>query len=73
MSTVIEKDEPETLAALLSVQDVAEVLGCSTRHVHRLKDEGSMPPPVRVGALIRWQRATIEKWIERGCPPCRGR
>jgi excisionase family DNA binding protein len=58
-------------AALLTVESVAEMLACSTRHVRRLADGGRMPAPVRLGALIRWRRADIEEWIAAGCPPCR--
>ena len=55
-------------AMLLDVQTVADVLGCSTRHVQRLSDRGRMPTPVKLGALVRWPRATIEDWIAEGCP-----
>jgi excisionase family DNA binding protein len=54
---------------MLSVDDIAEIyLGCSKRHVYRLADSGRMPRPVKLGSLIRWPRAVIEKWIADGCP-----
>jgi len=56
---------------LLDVRAVAEMLGCSTRHVYRLADGGRMPAPVRLGTLVRWSRASIEGWVEAGCPSCR--
>lgn len=52
---------------LLDVRQVAEILGCSARHVARLAHEGRMPRPVHVGALARWRVAEIESWIEHGC------
>ncbi len=55
-------------AALLDVKAVAALLDCSPRHVCRLADAGKMPPPLRIGALARWPRRTIEDWIEAGCP-----
>jgi predicted DNA-binding transcriptional regulator AlpA len=64
-------------AALLDVRAVAALLDCSTRHVYRLADAGHMPPPVRLGALVRWRRITgdpttgIEDWIDAGCPTVR--
>ena len=58
-------------AAMLSVGDVADMLGCSSRHVYRLSDSGRMPRPIKLGALVRWRRAELEKWIAEGCPPCR--
>jgi excisionase family DNA binding protein len=62
---------------LLDVQAVAQLLGCSARHVYRLCDSGKMPAPVRLGSLVRWRRATgdpatgIEDWIAAGCKPVR--
>ena len=57
--------------AMLSVDDVARMLGCSSRHVHRLVDAGRMPRPVKLGALVRWSREAIDAWIRGGCPDCR--
>jgi excisionase family DNA binding protein len=64
---------PPDLAAplLLDVRAVAALLDCSARHVYRLADAGRMPPPVRVGALVRWRRGEIEDWIAAGCPALR--
>ena len=55
-------------AALFDVNDVATLLHCSIRHVYRLVDTGLMPPPIRLGTLVRWSRVAIENWIEDGCP-----
>jgi excisionase family DNA binding protein len=62
---------PPDLAALLDVKAVAQLLNCSPRHVYRLSDGGRMPPPVRLGALVRWRRADLDRWLEAGCPPVR--
>jgi predicted DNA-binding transcriptional regulator AlpA len=53
------------------VKNVAAKLDCSTRHVYRLADAGRMPPPLRLGALVRWDLDQIDTWILDGCPPCR--
>jgi excisionase family DNA binding protein len=58
-----------TPPAMLDVHAVAEMLGCSTRHVYRLRDAGQMPAPVKLGSLLRWRAAEIEAWIEGGCQP----
>jgi len=58
-------------AALLDVRAVAALLHCSPRHVYRLADSGHMPPPVRLGALVRWRREAIDAWIAEGCKPVR--
>lgn len=56
-----------TESQLIDVKAVARLLGCSPRHVYRLSDLGAMPAPVRLGALVRWQRAAIEEWVVSGC------
>jgi predicted DNA-binding transcriptional regulator AlpA len=56
---------------LLDVRAVAMLLNCSPRHVYRLADGGQMPPPVRLGALVRWRLDTINSWIAAGCRPVR--
>jgi excisionase family DNA binding protein len=56
---------------LLDVRAVAQMLDCSARHVYRLADAGRMPPPLKLGALVRWRRQTVEEWISGGCKPVR--
>ncbi len=53
---------------LLDVDQVAAKLNCSKRHVYRLSDAARMPRPVRLGALVRWNRQAIDEWIAAGCP-----
>jgi excisionase family DNA binding protein len=69
------REKKDTLAfdepALLDVRSVAQLLACSPRHVYRLSDAGRMPPPVRLGALVRWSRRSIEEWVAAGCPSVR--
>jgi excisionase family DNA binding protein len=62
--------QPEA-PALLDVKAVAILLHCSERTVYRLADGGRMPPPLRLGSLVRWSRATIDQWIGDGCPVVR--
>jgi len=59
------------LPALLTVKAVARLLACCPRHVSRLSEAGLMPQPVRLGALVRWQRDVVMTWINQGCPSCR--
>lgn len=58
-------------SGLLDVNQVAALLGCSPRHVYRLVDAGKMPQPVRLGALVRWSRASLSEWIAGGCKAVR--
>jgi predicted DNA-binding transcriptional regulator AlpA len=66
---------PTTLDAvgprLLDARAVARMLGCSWRHVYRLSDGGRMPPPIKLGALVRWDYDTLARWIANRCPPVR--
>jgi excisionase family DNA binding protein len=55
------------VAELIDVDAVAVLLGCSKRHVMRLADSGRMPPPVRLGHLVRWRRTDVLTWINGGC------
>ena len=59
---------PVKQPAMLAVQDLSEMLNCSARTVYRLTDSGRIPRPVKLGALVRWPRKTIEQWINAGCP-----
>jgi excisionase family DNA binding protein len=68
-ATVPPADAPAP--QLLDVRAVAALLGCSARHCYRLCDVGHLPPPVRLGALVRWVRADVEAWIAGGCRPVR--
>ena len=56
---------------LIDVNQVAELLGCSPRHVWRLADSGRMPRPHKLGNLRRWDRAGIGQWVSDGCPAVR--
>jgi predicted DNA-binding transcriptional regulator AlpA len=53
---------------MLGIPDVAKLLQCSERHVTNLRKEGRIPPPVKLGTLVRWPRKVIEDWIAAGCP-----
>lgn len=62
---------PPEEVRLLDVHAIAQLLSCSTRHVYRLADSGQMPRPRKLGALVRWDREELEKWLADGCPVCR--
>jgi excisionase family DNA binding protein len=61
----------EEQSDLFDVNAVARKLGCSTRHVRRMADGGLMPPPIKLGALVRWRRQDLDTWIAGGCKPVR--
>lgn len=53
----------------LTIQDVAELLRCSDRHVTKLRKTRRIPEPVKLGAIVRWPSRVIQEWIDAGCPP----
>ena len=53
--------------ALLTVEDVARVVGCSTRNIYAMIHRKAIPFPIKVGALTRWRLGTIRQWIAGGC------
>ena len=59
---------PAVSAVMLTIDDVATLLQCSSRQVYRLSNSERMPRPVRLGSLVRWNRQVLEEWISLGCP-----
>jgi predicted DNA-binding transcriptional regulator AlpA len=76
MSTTAELEAPAAgspkrvplAAAVYDAPDLADLLTVSERQVWRMKDAGLLPPALRIGRLVRWQRSVIDEWIARGCP-----
>ena len=62
--------------ATVSVQYL-DADGCAARyafspaHWRRQVDAGRAPQPIRLGRLVRWSIAALEKWEAAGCPSCR--
>jgi predicted DNA-binding transcriptional regulator AlpA len=48
---------PSEQPQFLTVQDLARLLGCSTRTVWRHELAGKVPRGVRVGGIVRWPAA----------------
>ena len=64
-------ETPGEASLLIDVNQLAGLLRCSARHIWRLSDRGKMPRPCKIGALCRWDRAAVERWVAEGCPPVR--
>lgn len=56
---------------LLNVDEVAKFLTVSVRTIHRLKDAGRMPMPLRIGGCLRWELSVLEAWVADGAPNLR--
>jgi excisionase family DNA binding protein len=55
---------PVVLPKLLTMDELAERLGVTHRHVRRLVTERRVPF-LRVGRFIRFDPADISKWLDR--------
>lgn len=49
--------------AVYTRQDVANLLGISERHVDRMSAANQIPGILRVGRLVRFGRAIIDRWM----------
>lgn len=59
-------DSSESL--LVTADEVAALLGISTRTLWRLCSGGRCPTPLRLGGNTRWRRSEVELWVAQGCP-----
>lgn len=54
---------------LLKPRELAQKLGVGLRTLHRLKAQGVLPQPMRIGTrLVRWRASEIDSWIAAGMP-----
>lgn len=58
MEQTIEKARP-----LMTIKELAELLGVSVSTIIRWSDAGEIPAPMTIGGSVRWKRATIEAWL----------
>ena len=52
----------ESEPILLNVGQVGVALGVSKRTVWRLTSTGELPPPLRIGRAVRWNRQSLVEW-----------
>lgn len=57
-------------SALMDAAELAAVLRVSKATIWRLRENSKLPLAIALTSqCIRWRRADVESWIERGCPP----
>lgn len=66
MSTQTNRFETERLA--LTADEVAHLLGVSTRHIWALNASGRLPRPLRFGRSVRWRADELREWLAAGAP-----
>ncbi|QEL17414.1 helix-turn-helix transcriptional regulator [Limnoglobus roseus] len=54
-----------TLTEVLTVNDVTQTLGVGKTTLYRWIESGRFPRPISLagGRVVRWTRATLEKWL----------
>jgi excisionase family DNA binding protein len=69
MKTAVERKPVGGIEPLLSMDEIASLLGVTRRAVERLRSTGALPrPDVKVGRCLRWKSATVREWIDSGLP-----
>ena len=53
-------------AATYTVSQLADLLGVSERHVHRLRDQKAIPGELRIGKCVRFARVIVDRWLSDG-------
>jgi len=48
---------------LLTVGEVADLVGLSERTVWKLGGCGELPPPIKIGRSVRWLRRSLEEFL----------
>lgn len=56
LGPLVPSDRGGSNRVALSVGEVAEMLGVSSRHVWKLTAMGKLPQPIRLGRSARWLR-----------------
>ena len=71
MATKLVPSAPSLNERLISVGEVAQLCGLSSRSVWRLADSGAMPRPLAIGGSRRWKESDLRAWLASGCQPVR--
>ena len=52
---------------LMKLDEVAEMLRCSTRHLQTIRKEEGFPKPIKLGqSVVRYLRTDIEHFVRSG-------
>ena len=58
-------DLPTHPESLLSIDQVARLLGVDTRTVRRWRRTDKIPPAISVNGQLRWRLQAISEWVRR--------
>lgn len=63
---------PGALERLLTVADVADLLGVPVRTVYEWRYKGEGPRGHKVGRYVRYRREAVERWLDEHADQDRG-
>lgn len=64
MSFVSKNANPSHVSPILRAEQVAELLGCSIKHIQNLQKAGKLPPRIRVSdRIVGWRESDLEAWL----------
>ncbi|OYO09383.1 excisionase [Enemella evansiae] len=61
----------KSLDRLLSVQEVAELLGVPVRTIYEWRYRGEGPRGYRIGRHVRYRLSAVDEWLEAHADPIR--
>ena len=59
------------LPKLLTLKQLSEILNIGMRTIARMRSDGRIPKPLKIGGNVRWSAETILTWLENGAPDLR--
>lgn len=68
MRPAIERQPEHSEQRLLDARQAAKMLGYSVATLYRHHGAKLIPPPLRIGGVVRWDRQELNTWIAEGCP-----
>lgn len=65
MSFNLKSPNSSRVSPVLRTEQVAELLGCSIKHIQNLQKAGKLPPRTRVSErIIGWRESDLEAWLQ---------
>lgn len=52
---------------LITIQAVQDQIGLKKSSIYKRIQEGTFPPPIKIGRSSRWATDDVEAWIESVC------
>ena len=50
--------------SLLDADHFADLLGMTRKALYNARHAGQLPPPIKIGSRLRWQRSDVDAWLD---------